>query len=108
MTESKKFQKAISAEEEFESLNKKFSNYPEDRILQNASKVTNKVSDQRIESLKDLEEDENENLNLLFSFLNKEDCYPLNDTLCGYFQKVFCGLISQIPTDVQFIYLIII
>jgi len=100
ITENKKFQRALSAEEEFEILNKKFSNHLEDTIVHKLSKETYKLSDQRITSIKDLEEEENENLSMFFSFLNKEDCYPLNDTLCGYFQKVFFGLISQIPKDV--------
>ena len=83
-----------------ETTHKKSAIQSEDLLFHKSSNLTCKL-DQKFESMVDLEE-ENEFLSLLFSFLNDENCNLMNETLCGYFQKLVCDLITQIRNEVKY------
>ena len=90
-----------------DTLTKKLMTQSVDYIIHKSSKEdTYKLIEQKNESgnyikidIED-EEFENEFMLLFFSFFKNEENRELNDTLCGYFEKVFSCLICQIRTEV--------
>lgn len=106
IVDSRKFQRENSSADEdfdkFEFLNKKLTDVNEDQILHKASKETCKLQDQQIESMNDLDDEDNEFLILFFSGINYENCMLKNETVCGYFQKTFSALLCQIRGEVLF------
>lgn len=94
--------KIPSIEEElskYEKVTQRVVRYSINYTIHKSSKDTCELNDQKYEP-NDLEEDENEFMIIFFSFVNYEDNRQLNDTLCGYFQKVFSCLIIQIRREV--------
>lgn len=89
----------LNGEEEFENI-KKYSFMDSCVFSHKESKETCRLIDQKVSSINDFEEDENEFMVLFFSVLNKDIFEMKNSTLCGYFQKVFCALMTQIRGEV--------
>lgn len=106
IVESRKLLRGNSSADEDCEIIQKLSVARYDNIMHKASKETEKLQDQqRFESVIDFDDDdENEFMRLFFSGLNEDSsCLFRNETVCGYFQKTFSALMSQIRGDVDFL-----
>ena len=105
IVESRKLLRGNSSADEDYEIIQKLSVARFDNIMHKASKETEKLQDQqRLESVNDFDDDdENQFMRLFFSGLNEDSsCLFRNETVCGYFQKTFSALMSQIRGDVDF------